>query len=242
MIVEIAVSLLGLLLTYGFWQTILRSVEIKKIVLNHIDGPDEGDILCISPSDGQLLGKRHALNAKEVQKVVERARAAQAKPTTFQQRKAILSTLLEWITENQDVITRLVAKDSGKTEIDANFGEILTTCEKLRWTIQNGEQILKPEYRSTGMIMAHKSARVEWVPVGVMGAIVSWNYPVHNALGPVISAIMAGNACVVKCSEQVAYTTGFLQSLMDDILATYSVDTNLVQFINGYAEGKSLLM
>jgi acyl-CoA reductase-like NAD-dependent aldehyde dehydrogenase len=237
MIYEICVAVLAFLFAYQFWKVGSNPISPKSVHLKHSDEPDKGNIDCISPSDGLLIGKREALDAKQVEKVVERARVAQAKPLSFELRIEILSTLLEWITENQDVITSLVSKDSGKTAIDANFGEILTTCEKLRWTIANGRQVLKPEYRSTGMIMAHKSARVEYVPIGVMGAIVSWNYPFHNSLGPVISAIMAGNACVVKCSEQVAYTTGFLQSLMDEILNAYSVDTNLVQFINGYAEG-----
>ena len=87
--------------------------------------------------------------------------------------------------------------------IDGSFGEILTSCEKLRWTIANGEGVLAPEYRSPGLIMAHKVPRIEYHPVGVMGAIVSWNYPFHNVIGPIISALMAGNACVIKTSEHV---------------------------------------
>ena len=84
------------------------------------------------------------------------------------------------------------------TVVDASFGEILVTLEKIRWTIANGEAALKPEYRTTCALMMHKTARVEYVPLGVVAAIVSWNYPFHNMLGPIISAIFAGNACVVK--------------------------------------------
>ena len=126
--------------------------------------------------------------------------------------------------------------------IDANFGEILPTCEKLRWTIEHGERSLKPEYRAPGMIMAHKLPRVEYLPVGVMGCIVSWNYPFHNVIGPVISSLMAGNACVVKCSEQVAWSTDFLQSLISGLLELYDVDTNLVQFVNGFADAGQALV
>lgn len=44
----------------------------------------------------------------------------------------------------------------------------------------------------------YKSARVEYVPVGVVGAIVPWNWPFHNIINPISAAVMAGNAIVVK--------------------------------------------
>ena len=89
--------------------------------------------------------------------------------------------------------------------VDGSFGEILTTCEKLRWTIDHGEEALKPEYRKVGAVTMHKSARVEYQPLGVIGAIVSWNYPFHNLYGQVISAIFAGNGLVVKVSEYATW-------------------------------------
>lgn len=46
--------------------------------------------------------------------------------------------------------------------------------------------------------MAHKHARLEYLPLGVVAAIVSWNYPFHNTYGPIISALFAGNAIVLK--------------------------------------------
>ena len=151
------------------------------------------------PATGRSLGSSRVTDPAEVKMIVERARVAQKeyKNTTFQQRRAILSTLLDFIVRHQSELCQLSCLDSGKTIIDAGFGEILTTCEKLRWTIENGEQVLKNDYRSTGLVMITKKTFVEYIPVGVMGVIVSWNYPVHNVLGPLISSLMAGNACIV---------------------------------------------
>jgi acyl-CoA reductase-like NAD-dependent aldehyde dehydrogenase len=105
--------------------------------------------------------------------------------------------------------------------VDGSFGEVLTTCEKLVWTITHGEACLKPEYRSVGALMMHKHARVEYVPLGVLGAIIPWNYPFHNMLGQVcasmcpykaannhtqvISALFAGNAIALKVSEHACW-------------------------------------
>jgi acyl-CoA reductase-like NAD-dependent aldehyde dehydrogenase len=44
-------------------------------------------------------------------------------------------------------------------------------------------------YRDSGLMNLHKTSRVEFVPVGVVGAIVPWNYPFHNVFNPLISAV-----------------------------------------------------
>ncbi|CAI7883627.1 unnamed protein product, partial [Closterium sp. NIES-53] len=68
----------------------------------------------------------------------------------------------------------------------------------IAWLLSEGEKYLKPEYRSVGRTMMHKVARVEFEPAGVIGAIVPWNYPFHNVLNPVLSAVFSGNAAVIK--------------------------------------------
>jgi hypothetical protein len=53
-------------------------------------------------------------------------------------------------------------------------------------------------FRSSGRSMLHKRAKVEFYPLGVIGAIVSWNYPFHNVLNPMLAAVFSGNAAVIK--------------------------------------------
>lgn len=96
------------------------------------------------------------------------------------------------VTDNSEDIARVSCRDSGvdplhvvptdfkKTMLDASLGEILVTCEKLRWLIANGENVLKPEKRAvTGLLMMHKKAEIRYEPLGIVAALVSWNYPVH---------------------------------------------------------------
>lgn len=82
--------------------------------------------------------------------------------------------------------------------VDAAFGEVISTCEKICWLIAEGEKCLKPQNRRAGIMMFYKSPRLEFVPLGVIGAIVPWNYPFHNVLNPITAAVMAGNSIVVK--------------------------------------------
>jgi hypothetical protein len=68
--------------------------------------------------------------------------------------------------------------------IDAALGEILTTCSKMDWLIDYGEYALRPERRRSNAMMFYKSSKVYYEPLGVVSAIVSWNYrasyPVSN--------------------------------------------------------------
>lgn len=64
-----------------------------------------------------------------------------------------------------------------------------------------------PQPPSTNMILAHKVSHVHFEPVGLVCAVVSWNYPLHNLLSPIIAALFAGNAIVVKPSEHVAWSS-----------------------------------
>lgn len=63
-----------------------------------------------------------------------------------------------------------------QTVIDAALGEILTTCAKLDWLIDHGEKYLRPESRSNPYIQFYKQSQVLYEPMGVVAAIVSWNY------------------------------------------------------------------
>lgn len=64
--------------------------------------------------------------------------------------------------------------DSGKTPVDAYFGEILVTLEKIEWTIKHGERALRPDRRPTNLLMCYKTNEVRWEPMGVVAAAVSW--------------------------------------------------------------------
>lgn len=76
-----------------------------------------------------------------------------------------------------------------------------------------------------------------------MAAIVSWNYPFHNAYGPIISALFTGNAIVIKCSEYVAWSTKtYYEPLIKACLRAYGQPEDLVQFLIGEGDiGEALV-
>lgn len=64
--------------------------------------------------------------------------------------------------------------------IDAALGEIITTCSKLEWLINYGEGALKPQKRRSNLALSYKTSRVYYEPLGVVAAIISWNYREPN--------------------------------------------------------------
>jgi len=210
-----------------------------------IRDPNRTDkIICFDPATGYSLGEEVAMNTKQVHEIVASARKAQVKwaKTTFAQRKQFLQLLNDFVIQEQEALAKIASRDSGKTAVDAAFGEILTTCEKIRWTIANGEDCLKTEYRSVCALMMHKVARVEYRPLGVVAAIVSWNYPFHNMIGPMISALFAGNACVVKVSEFTPWSSKIYESIIHKALVACGHSPDLFRVVTGFAEaGQALL-
>jgi acyl-CoA reductase-like NAD-dependent aldehyde dehydrogenase len=139
--------------------------------------------------------------------------------------------MLAFVLKNQEEICRVACLDSGKTMIDASLGEILTTVEKLNWTIQHGERTLRPSRRPTNLLMLYKHNEVHYEPLGVVAALVSWNYPFHNLMGPIISAIFAGNGIVVKASENTAWSATYFTKIAQTALSVCGHEPNLIQSV-----------
>nr|AIL24124.1 betaine aldehyde dehydrogenase 2 [Tamarix hispida] len=201
-------------------------------------------VQCYEPATMKYLGFFPALTPDEVKERVSQARKAQKiwAKSSFKQRRQFLRILLKYIIENQDLICEISSRDTGKTMVDASLGEIMTTCEKITWLLSEGERWLKPEYRCSGRSMLHKTAKVEFYPLGVIGAIVSWNYPFHNIFNPMLAAVFSGNGIVIKVSEHASWSGCFYLRIIQSALAAVGASENLVDVITGFAEtGEALV-
>ncbi|KAJ1665503.1 Meiotic Sister-Chromatid recombination aldehyde dehydrogenase [Coemansia sp. RSA 1813] len=195
-------------------------------------------IQCFDPATGRSLGQVKTTPIAELDDKIKRARNAQRTwaKTTFEQRRQVLRTLNEFVLSHQREICQVACRDSGKTLVDATLGEVLTTSAKLQWTIKNGETALADDSRDPGFMMMYKRAKVIYQPRGLVAALVSWNYPFHNTIGPVISALFAGNAIVVKASEHVAWSMAYWEQMVKRALNVCGHDPDLVHFVTGFVD------
>ncbi|XP_065863809.1 aldehyde dehydrogenase 22A1 [Euphorbia lathyris] len=201
-------------------------------------------VQCYEPATMKYLGYFPALSPAEVKERVAQARKAQKiwAKSSFKIRRQFLRILLKYIIEHQELICEVSSRDTGKTMVDASLGEIMTTCEKITWLLSEGEKWLKPEYRSCGRSMLHKKSKVEFHPLGVIGAVVSWNYPFHNIFNPMLAAVFSGNSIVIKVSEHASWSGCFYFRIIQAALAAVGAPENLVDIITGFAEtGEALV-
>ncbi|CEJ59563.1 Putative Oxidoreductase [Penicillium brasilianum] len=205
----------------------------KRVLEDQVRGVwNDKLIMSYCPADGRVLGNGiKPATVQDVDDAVQAAKAAQREwaTTSFAERRKVLRTLLKYVLDHQDDIVTACCLDSGKTKVDASFGEILVTAEKLKWTIDHGEKALLPSRRPTNFLMMYKKNMVTYEPLGVVSAAVSWNYPFHNFIGPVISALFSGNAIVVKPSEQTAWCTAFFLEIVRGALSSCGHSRDLVQ-------------
>ena len=208
------------------WQREKKRIELirTKVV--------RGRIFPRCPADGRRLGPPiDPADSSDIDAAITAASHAQARwcQTTFAERRRVLLTLQRYVLDHQDDIVAACCLDSGKTKIDACFGEILVTVEKLKWTIEHGEKALLPSKRPTNLLMCYKSNTVLYEPLGVVAACVSWNYPFHNFISPIISALFAGNAIIVKPSEQTCWSSQYFLKIVRGALHACNHSPMLVQ-------------
>lgn len=86
------------------------------------------------------------------------------------------------------------------------------------------------------MLSVHKTAYVEYLPLGVLGVIAPFNYPFHNVMNHIISGLFAGNAVVVKVSEYTSWSSDYFGDIVKNALESLGHSRDLVQIVTGYAD------
>src|SRR5262249_42051289 len=109
-------------------------------------------IRSFSPADMTDLGTVTAADRANVLAVVSAARTASQScswsTSSFAERRRVLRCLMDAIVRHQDELVELSCRQTGKAQLEAELGEVLTSCEKIRWTINNLQSVLSPQERS----------------------------------------------------------------------------------------------
>mmetsp|Transcript_25181 Transcript_25181/g.54399 ORF Transcript_25181/g.54399 Transcript_25181/m.54399 type:complete len:597 (+) Transcript_25181:63-1853(+) len=215
----------------------------EKMDLVLTDRP--GKLQCYDPATMQHLGEVELMNRERVNQIVASARVAQKDwaKSSFGERRAVLRAINDYYLNHVDDICRVAVRDTGKTKLGAVLGEITPTCEKIRWVLNSGEDLLRTETRGgQGMMTVHKSAFVEYEPLGVLGVLAPFNYVGHNLLNHIISGLFTGNAVVCKVSEYTSWSADFLVRPVHAALKAAGYSPDLVQVVTGMAEAGSALV
>lgn len=157
---------------------------------------------CLNPATGTKIAKVAACAAEDVNRAVVSARRAFEEGVWSRRspvdRKSVLSNLADLLLESREELALLVSLDMGKPVMDAYDVEVPAAADCWRWYAEAVDKV----YDEIAPTAAGNLAMVRRTPLGVVGAVIPWNFPLVLAAWKCAPALAAGNSVVLKPAEQ----------------------------------------
>ena len=156
----------------------------------------------LNPATSEAIGTFGVFGEQDVAATVERAQAAAEwwAGLGWNGRKQRLLAWKSYLTRYIGRLAELVHTETGKPLADAQL-EIILAVVHIDWAARNARRVLGQRRVRSGLIALNQAATLEYQPLGVVGVIGPWNYPVFTPMGSISYALAAGNAVVFKPSE-----------------------------------------
>jgi len=195
----------------------------------------------INPASGKVLEQFARTAPASLPELLRRARAAQRAWSVIpiHRRCELLRTLRDKMLESRDKLAEAVVLESGKPKVEALFADVFVALDSAEYFSRNAPTLLWPEHVPHHSTAAKaKSGRLFYEPLGVIGIISSWNYPLAIPVSQIVPAVVAGNAVLCKTSDLTPRCGALLEMLFVD--AGFPKD--LVIVLQGGAEiGQALI-
>ncbi|KAA0987540.1 coniferyl aldehyde dehydrogenase [Pseudomonas sp. ANT_J12] len=148
------------------------------------------------------------------------AYAANPMPTAGQ-RQQWLKALRDLLSHERQALIDAISQDFSHRSADETLlAELMPSLHGIHYASQHLKGWMKPSRRKVGIAFQPASAKVVYQPLGVVGVIVPWNYPLYLAIGPLVGALAAGNRVMLKLSESTPATGLLLKALLARIFPT----------------------
>ncbi len=199
---------MGDLLTLAEYESIAGSMNFPKAAF--IDGKFRAGngkpLTTVNPATGKKICEIAACNSNDVDLAVEKARTAfdsgrwsKLHPA---ERKDILIRLCKLITRNRRELAVMESLDSGKPIRDCETIDIPETIHTIKWHAETADKI----YDQTAPTGDDAVAMIVREPIGVVAAVLPWNFPLLMLAWKIGPALAAGNSVIVKPAEQTSLT------------------------------------
>lgn len=132
-------------------------------------------------------------------------------------RKKKLKKLRSWILENRSKIQVAIYEDFKKSAEEVDISEIYPVLTEIRVAINNLTEWMSPMSFSPNMTYLGTSAQIYFEPKGTCLIISPWNYPFNLTVGPMVSAIAAGNTMMIKPSEYTPHTSELIEKMTEEL-------------------------
>ncbi len=194
-----------------------------------------------NPATGEIVATVPDLGRDAVAEMAKQARAAQPawEELGFEGRGRILLRAQKWLMDNAQQVIETIVSETGKTYEDAEFAEIAYGANAFGFWAREAPDYLKDErVKSSQLMVKGKKIQLRYRPLGLIGVIGPWNYPLTNSFGDCIPAMAAGNAVILKPSEVTPLTS----LLLAEGLRECGLPEHVLQIATGRGETGAALV
>jgi acyl-CoA reductase-like NAD-dependent aldehyde dehydrogenase len=208
--------------------------HVEQEILHAANGAaDTGEGIPVeNPATGEIVATVPDLGPEAIAEMAARARAAQPEWEAygFAGRARVLSRAQKWVIDNAERVIETIVSETGKTYEDAQLAEIGYAANAFGFWAKEGPKYLGDEaVKSSQVLVKGKKLILHYRPLGLIGVIGPWNYPLTNSFGDCIPALMAGNSVILKPSEITPLTS----LLMAEGLRECGLPENVLQIATG---------
>ncbi|RMI06670.1 MAG: aldehyde dehydrogenase family protein, partial [Calditrichaeota bacterium] len=156
--------------------------------------------------------------------------------TTARERIARLKRILQWMMAHRQEIHRALYEDFRKPAPEVDLSEILFVKSEIKHAVRHLKKWMKPRRVRPTLTLATTRAWVRYEPRGVVLIISPWNYPFNLTVGPLVSALAAGNCVILKPSEHTPHTSALLRRMVTELfpeneVALFEGDAQVAQML-----------
>lgn len=177
-----------------------------------------------NPGTGEVVGSFPIHGDDEVRAAVGRARVAAAwwSDLSYAERRRRLDAFRGVLARRIQQLAGVMSEETGKPASDAVL-EVALVLDHIAWAGKHAEKVLGRRSVRSGLLTAHLAGAVQHKPVGVVGVIGPWNFPVFTPLGSIVFALAAGNTVVFKPSELTPGVGAWLVDAFAQVVPEYPV-------------------
>jgi len=195
----------------------------------------------INPATGAVTAHVPHLSPEEVHELAVKGRQAQPgwNALGFDGRARIFLRAQKWLLDNRERVIETIQSETGKTYEDALLAEISYGAAAFGFWAKNAPKYLADErVHSSNLLVKGKKLVVRFKPLGLIGVIGPWNYPLTNSFGDCIPAMAAGNSVILKPSEITPLTS----LLMGEMLRECGMPEHVYQVATGLGDTGAALI
>lgn len=157
--------------------------------------------------------------------------------SSVQHRINQLIRIREWLEGNRLAVQQAIFNDFSKPPAEVDLTETYVVLSEIKHAIKNIDQWVKPRKVNAPVALIGSSSQILYEPKGVCLIIAPWNFPFNLTLGPLVSALAAGNTAILKPSELTPNCSNLIQRLVTDLF-----EPTEVAVVNGGVEVSQQLL